>query len=88
MPVSAPAKVYTKAELANIAYSVCNSVVTRNEDTIAKYTALGYDEEMIQELRDEISAAEAKYTEDLAKIESGEYTKPSDIYGDTEEKEV
>lgn len=84
-PVSAPKRVYTKTELAEIARSQCTSVVTANENEIAKAVALGGQDDYVAELREEIAEAEAKYAEQLAKIESGEITEPSQLYDKEEE---
>jgi hypothetical protein len=78
-PVSAPPIVYTKQQLADMAYSSCQSVVTANENELVKATALGEDEDYIQELRDEIAAAEDLYSRRLDAIERGEITNPTEL---------
>ena len=84
-PVSAPKRVYPKTELAEIARSQCTSVVTANENEIAKAVALGGQDDYVAELREEIAEAEAKYADQLAKIESGEITEPDQLYKNEEE---
>ena len=84
-PVSAPKRVYMKTELAEIARSQCTSVVTANENEIAKAVALGGQDDYVAELREEIAEAEAKYADQLAKIESGEITEPDQLYNKEEE---
>lgn len=79
-PVSAPPRVYTKQELANIAYSICQSVLNSNESEIVKATILGGQDDYIAELREEIAAAEAKYAEQLNGIEAGTITVPDQLY--------
>jgi hypothetical protein len=84
-PVSAPKRVYTKTELAEIARSQCASVVTANENEIAKAVALGGQDDYVEELREEIAEAEAKYAQHLADIESGVITEPDQLYNHEEE---
>jgi hypothetical protein len=83
-PVSAPPRVYTKAELADTAYSICQSVVSANENEIVKATTLGGQDDYVAELREEIAEAEAKYAQQLEDIEAGIITKPDQLYDNKE----
>ena len=83
--MSAPKRVYTKTELANIAYNQCASVVNANENEIAKAVALGGQDDYVQELRDEIAEAKAKYNKQLADIDAGIITEPDQLYNNEEE---
>lgn len=77
--VSAPAIVYTKEQLANSAFSSCQSAISGREDAIVRATALGGQDDYIAELRQEISDIENAYASDLEKIESGVITHPDQI---------
>jgi hypothetical protein len=85
-PVSAPKRVYTKTELADIAYNQCMAVVDADENEIAKAVALGGQDDYVEELREEIAEAEAKYAQQLADIEAGIITEPEQLYDNTEEE--
>lgn len=78
-PVSAPKRVYTKTELAEMARSKCVSVVNQNETEIAKAVAVGGQDDYVQELREEIAEAKAKYSKQLDDIEAGIITEPEQL---------
>ena len=84
-PVSAPARVYTKVELADMAYGRCQSEVASLDKEIVLAQANG-DEELIAELQEEKQAALNKYQEVLGKIEAGEITNPEELNAQYEEE--
>jgi hypothetical protein len=89
-PVSAPAKVWTKSELADIAANNCAATVDElNQEIIEAKTLYPEDTETIEELEADRDAAEAKYAQQLDDIEAGVITDPSQLYDEEEiEEEV
>ena len=88
-PVSAPPHIYTKEELANYAYSLCQDAVSASENELVKAKALEEDPEYIQELEDEIAAAEELYGLRLEAIENGQATNYDEVNAiGSEEEEV
>lgn len=86
-PVSAPAKVWTKVELADIAEGICAGIVDEINNQIIEIKSLDPDDtETIEELEAERDAAQAKYAQQLSDIEAGVITDPSQL-SDEEEAE-
>jgi hypothetical protein len=77
-PVSAPAKVYSKTELANMAEAACEGAVNELNNQIILAQSDG-DTELVAELQEEKEEVLAKYRDQLAKIENGEITDPSQL---------
>ena len=77
-PVRARRRVYTKVELANIAESQPESELNALNNQIILASAKN-DQELIDEINAEKAAIQARYAEQLAKIESGEITKPDQL---------
>lgn len=87
-PVSAPARVWTATELADMAFGRCNSECKSIDNEMVLAQA-NNDEELLAELREERDAAIALYRSVLAKIENGDITNPTELnaeYGDDEEE--
>jgi hypothetical protein len=77
-PVSAPPRVYTKTELANMANGQAQSEIAEINNQIIIAQA-NNDMELVSELNAEKAAVTERYAAILAKIESGEITEPDQI---------
>jgi hypothetical protein len=77
-PVSAPPRVYTKAELANMANGQAEAELAELNNEIILAQANG-DTELVAELNEEKQAVTARYAELLTKIDNGEITDPSQL---------
>ena len=79
-PVSAPPRVYTKTELAEMAKSQCDAAINEIDDEIMKVKTLHPEAtDVIAELEEDRQAAIDKYEEQLNGIENGTITKPEDL---------
>ena len=79
-PVSAPPRVYTKMELANMAKGQCDSSLNQIDAEIMKIKTVNPSAtDVIEELQAERKHVLDVYDENLTKIENGEITKPDQI---------
>ncbi len=77
-PVSAPARVYTKVELADMAKGIYEAQVNELDNEIIKMSALG-NQEAVDEINEEKQQVLAEYAQVLQQIEEGQITKPEQI---------
>jgi hypothetical protein len=85
-PVSAPPRVYTKSELADMAYAHCQSDCTEVDNQIIMAQANG-DTELVAELQEEKQGYLTKYQDVLDKIEAGQITNPEELEAEYQDEE-
>jgi hypothetical protein len=77
-PKSAPARVYTKMELADMAKGIYEGMINELDNEIVRMKALENDE-AVEEIMEEKQQVLADYAQVLEKIENGQITKPEQI---------
>jgi hypothetical protein len=85
-PISAPPRVYTKSELADMAYGHWQSDCSEIYNQIIMAQANG-DTELVAELQEEKQEYLAKYQEILDKIEAGQITNPEELEAEYQDEE-